>query len=287
MKQIKVVVVDDSPFSVELISNILKDKGFQVAGSAQCLKEAVDAVSKLKPDLVTMDIAMPGADGIECTEAIRRVDPNIRVIIISSMMDDEIVRRAKKAGVSGYVQKPVDAEELALQIGRIMADESLYIELERLYYDAFKESTNITINKLFHETPVFREEQNVNNEKISRGFSVVMGIIGRYGGRMLLDMSDETARNLAACFNREQNSNNEATVNVLVELSNIIAGNACSMLNHMNSLFGFRVAPPTAVYGESVKISKAELSTVSSVIGKTSFGDIYLNIGFSRSENHE
>lgn len=287
MKKINVLIVDDSHFSVEMIGNILKDQGFHVAGSACCLKEAVAAAAELKPDLITMDMTMPGGNGIECTEAIRKIYPDIKIIMISSMMDDEIVRKAKKAGISGYTQKPVDAEELVLLINRVMADEALFEELDGLYFNAFKESMIIAMNKFFKETPEFREEQNINSEKTSRGFSVVMGIIGKYGGRMILDMSGETARKLACRLERERECDNETIVNVLAEISNIIAGNACSMLNQRNSLFGFRVAPPTAIYGESVRISKAELSTVSSVIGNTSFGDIYINIGFSRSENHE
>ena len=67
----------------------------------------METVSRLKPDLVTMDMTMPGADGIECIQAIRTVDPDVKVIIVSSMMDDEIVRRAQKAKISGYVQKPI------------------------------------------------------------------------------------------------------------------------------------------------------------------------------------
>lgn len=287
MKEIKIVVVDDSAFSVGMISNILAAKGFNVVGSANGLKEAVEAVTALKPDLVTMDMTMPGADGIECTKAIHKIDPNIKVIIVSSMMDDEIVHRANRVKISGYVQKPVDAEELALMVNRVMADVELYEELEGFYFDAFKESITITMNRFFKETPVFKDETSVNDEKQSRGFSVVMGIIGKYGGRMLLDMSSETARRIAGYLIKEEELNNDLIVNVIAELSNIIAGNACSMINKTNSLFGFRVAPPTAVYGESIKISRAELSSVTSVIAETTFGEIYMNIGFSRSESNE
>lgn len=287
MKEIKVVVVDDSPFSVGMISNILTAKGFNVVGSANGLEEAVKAVTSLKPDLVTMDMTMPGADGIECTKAIHKIDPDIKVIIISSMMDDEIVHRAKKVKTSGYVQKPVDAEELALLINRVMSDVELYEELDGFYFDAFKESIGITMNRFFKEVPGFRNETKVNNEKQSRGFSIVMGIIGKYGGRMLLDMSNETARKIAGYLIKEEELNNDLIVNVIAEISNIIAGNACSMINKTNNLFGFRVAPPTAVYGESIKISRAELSSVTSVIAETTFGEIYMNIGFSRSESNE
>jgi hypothetical protein len=59
------------------------------------------------------------------------------------------------------------------------------------------------------------------------------------------------------------------------------------MINRTNCLFGFRVAPPTTVYGDAVKISRAELTTVSSVVVDTTFGEIYMNIGFSRSGCHE
>jgi DNA-binding NarL/FixJ family response regulator len=287
VKEIKVVVVDDSPFSVGMISNMLTEKGFNVVGSANGLSEAVEAITSLRPDLVTMDMTMPGADGIECTKAIHKIDPNIKVIIVSSMMDDEIVHKAKKVKISGYIQKPVDEEELALLINRVMADIELYEELNGIYFNAFKESLTITMNRFFKETPQFRAETQVNNEKRSRGFSVVMGVIGKYGGRMLLDMSKETARNVAGYLIKEEELNSDLIVNVISEISNIIAGNACSMINKTNSLFGFRVAPPTAVYGESIKISRAELSSVTSVIAETSFGEIYMNIGFSRSESNE
>ena len=287
MKEIKVLIVDDSPFSVGMISNILTGEGFNVVGSANCLKEAETAVLELKPDLVTMDMIMPGADGIACTEAIHKIDPSIKVIIVSSMMDDEIVRRAKKVKVAGYIQKPVDADEIALLIKRVMADEELFDELDDLYYDTFKESLAITLSKFFKEAPEFRQELKVNDEKQSRGFTVVMGIIGKYGGRMLLDMSAETARNMAVYLVKEEEPNCDIVVNVIAEISNIISGNACSMINNTNNIFGLRVSPPTTVYGESIKISKAELDSVSSLIAETSFGDLYLNIGFSRSESHE
>ncbi|HYE67292.1 MAG TPA: response regulator [Anaerovoracaceae bacterium] len=287
MKEIKVLIVDDSPFSVGMISNILTNEGFRVVGSANCLKEAEAAVIELKPDLVTMDMIMPGADGIMCTEAIHKIDPNIKVIIVSSMMDDEIVRRAKKVKVAGYIQKPVDADEIALLIKRVMAEEELFDELDDIYYGAFKESLIITLNKFFKEVPEFREELKVNDEKQSRGFTVVMGIIGKYGGRMLLDMSGETARSMAVYLIKEEELNSDIVINVIAEISNIISGNACSMINKTNNIFGLRVSPPTTVYGESIKISKAELDSLSSVIAETSFGDLYMNIGFSRSQSHE
>lgn len=284
MKEIKVVVVDDSIFSVTMISNILVENGFNVVGSAGCLKEAVEAVSTLNPDVVTMDMTMPGADGIECTKAIREINPDVKVIIVSSMMDEEIMRSAKKVKTSGYIQKPVDGEELALLINRIMADKEVFIELETLYYTAFKEAMTDSFNKFFKSVPRYEAEENINVEQTSRGISVVMGIIGKYGGRMILDMSNETAKNITMSLLKKDSLTKDDTVNVMGEIANIIAGNACSLMNKSNKLFGLRVAPPTVVSGESIQISKSELDTVSSVKAETVFGEVYMNVGFNRGE---
>lgn len=284
MREINVVVVDDSPFSIAMISNILTSNGFNVVGSANGLEEAVEAVKNLNPDVVTMDITMPGADGIECTNAIHKINPKQKVVIVSSMMDDEIMRRAKKAKVSGYVQKPVDAEELTLAINRIVADEELFIELDGIYTDVFKEALTDSFNKLFKTVPTYTQQAQDNDAQVSRGISVVIGIIGKYSGRMILDMSNETARNMAGTMMHSDALPDEYIVNIMGEVSNIVAGNACSLMNKTNKLFGLRVAPPTIVYGESIKISKSDFDTVFSVTAESSFGEIFMNAGFNRGE---
>lgn len=284
MKEINIVVVDDSPFSVAMISNILTSNGFNVVGTANGLDEAVEAVKTLKPDVVTMDITMPGADGIECTNAIHKFNPKQKVVIVSSMMDEEIVRRAKKAKISGFVQKPVDAEELTLVINRIMADEELFIELDSLYTTVFKEALTDSFNKLFKSVPEFKTEAKNNKAQVSRGISVVIGIIGKYSGRMILDMSNETARNMAGTMMNSAELPDEYIVNIVGEVSNIVAGNASSLMNKTNKLFGLRVAPPTIVYGEAIKISKSDFDTVFSVTAVSSFGEIFMNVGFNRGD---
>jgi DNA-binding NarL/FixJ family response regulator len=282
MKEIKIVVVDDSPFSVAMLTNMLGESGFNVVGSANNLKEAVDAVVEFHPDVVTMDMTMQGTNGIECTKAIHLINPNIKVVIVSSMMDEEIERDARKVKISGYVQKPVDSEELSLVINRIMANEELFTELEGLYYTVFKETLTDTCNKLFKSVPDFQEEDNSNKEQVSRGLSVVIGIIGKYGGRMILDMSYDSAKGIADHLLKKDCQNKQEIINTIAEISNIIAGNACSLLNKNNKLLGLRVAPPTVVYGESLNISKSELDSLASTKAETNFGELYMSIGFKR-----
>lgn len=282
MDDIKIVVVDDSPFSIMLITDILTQAGYNVVGSAGTLEEVKTVVDDLRPDLVTMDMTLPGTDGLECTRAIHSIDPNIKVIVISSMMDDEIVQQAKKNNVSGYVQKPVDSEELILMIKRTMSNEELYKELSLMYYSAFKESFCDTFNKLTKTIPEFKEKTNSDDAHHSQGICVVIGIIGKYSGRMLFDVSFESAEKIGECLLRRPPKNADELFLVMGEFSNIVSGAACSIINRKNKVYGLRVAPPTIFHGESITISKGHLDITTSALADTAFGPIYVNIGFIR-----
>jgi DNA-binding NarL/FixJ family response regulator len=282
MKEVRVVIVDDSPFSIAIIRDILTDNGFTVVGEAGSLEEVKQVIDEVRPDVVTMDMTIPGTDGLECTRAIHDIDPNIKVIIVSSMMDDEIVRKAKKNNVSGYIQKPADAEELTLLINRIMASEELYKELEGMYYTVFKEAFIDNLNRMLKTVAEFDAEDTANEELTSRGISVVMGVIGKYSGRLIFDMSYETAEKISAAVLKRDVKGKQEVLNVMGEFTNIVAGNACSVINRKNKLFGLRVAPPTIFHGESINISKAELDTTTATVAHTSYGEIYMNIGFKR-----
>lgn len=284
MKDVKILIVDDSPFQIALLRDTLTESGFDVVGEAKSLEEVIEEVNKEKPDLVTMDMTIPGTDGFECTRAIHKINKDIKVIIVSSMMDEELVRKAKKTRVSGYIQKPVDSEELTLLINRVMADEELYLELESVYSKMFKEAVLNLFNKLTKTVPEITDESNDDLAIHSEGISIVMGITGKYSGRLILDMSFETANKLAAVLLKRDPENDEELLNVMSEIANMSAGNACSMINKKNKLFGLRVAPPTTFHGESINISKAELENTYSANVKSQFGDLSINIGFKRGD---
>lgn len=284
MKQTKIVIVDDSPFQITILSDLLTDSGFEVLGSASSLEETIEAVQNLKPDLVTMDMTIPGTDGLECTRAIHKIDPTIKVIVVSSMMDEEIIKQAKKNHVSGYIQKPVDKEDLTLLINRIMASEEVFLELKSFYSKAFKESFLDIFNKLTKTVPEFTNENFINEEHHSRGVSIVLGIIGKYAGRIIFDLSPETAEGFAKALLRRDPKDTEEMLNVMGEISNMTSGNVCSMINKKNKLFGLRIAPPTVFHGESIGITKGDLEINYTATAKTKFGEIGINIGFKRGE---
>ncbi|NLK94826.1 MAG: response regulator [Clostridiales bacterium] len=284
MGKVKVMIVDDSPFQIALLKEALEENGFEVVGEAKSLEEVTSQVAKVKPDIVTMDMTIPGTDGFECSKAIFNIDDKIKIVFVSSMMDDELIRRAKKEGISGYIQKPVDSEDLALLINRVMDDESNYDELKGLYPGIFREAILNVYNKLLKIVPEIINENYDNGLIESQGVSIVMGITGKYSGRVLLDMSNETAEKLAEALLNKKITDEEQILNVITEIANMYAGNACSMVNKKNKIFGLRVAPPTTFYGESINVCNAELENMYTTKVKTQYGELLINVGFRRGE---
>jgi DNA-binding NarL/FixJ family response regulator len=283
MDKIKIVIVDDSPFSIAFLRDILEEKGYEVVGEAGTLEEVKEVVKEKKPTLVTMDMTLPGTDGLECTRAIHEIDKNIKVIVVSSMMDEEIVSEAKLNKVSAYIQKPVDPEELVTAINRVMASEELFTLLETEAFPVFKEALLDGMNRMTKTLINYKDEFISNKEYESRGMTVIIGIIGKFSGRMLIDLSKETASNIAGSLLRREPKNKDEIIAAISEFANIISGNACSILNRKNKSFGFRVAPPSVLYGDSVFVSAPNFKTTTA-IADTNFGELLLNAGFTRGD---
>lgn len=283
MEETRIVIVDDSSFAITFVKDILLSNGFKVVGQASSLEEVKEVVAKTKPDLVTMDMTLPGTDGLECTRAVHEIDQNIKVIIVSSMMDDELVKQAQENKASAYIQKPVDADELVTAINRVMATEELYQCLLDEYSDIFKEALLDGVNKMTKTLLAYTQEYTTNKEHESEGMTIIVGIIGKFSGRMLLDFSKETATKLAGAILQREPKNDDEMTGALGEFANIVSGNACSLLNRKYKALGLRVAPPSILRGDSVLIAASIFDTITA-ISETSYGRLLLNVGFQRSE---
>lgn len=195
-----------------------------------------------------MDMTLPGTDGLECTRAVHEIDGNIKVIVISSMMDDEIIKQAKDNKVSAYIQKPVDADELMTAITRVMALEELYELLENEYFSIFKEALLDGLNRMTKTLLTYGDEHTSRKEHKSEGITI---IIGKFSGRMLLDLSKESADKVATALLRRSPKNSDEMIAALGEFTNIVSGNACSLLNKKIRLLDFE-CPPQLFYMETV-----------------------------------
>lgn len=108
----KVLVVDDAAFMRVSIKNSLTKNGFEVVGEAENGQVAVQKYQELQPDIVTMDITMPELDGLGALKAIIKVDPAARVVMVSAMGQEAMVRDAVMSGAKGFIVKPFKEEAI-------------------------------------------------------------------------------------------------------------------------------------------------------------------------------
>jgi DNA-binding NarL/FixJ family response regulator len=122
MSQIKILIADDHTLVREGIGAVLRlYDDVEVVGEASDGKEAIDKTEKVKPDIVLMDISMPGLGGLEATLEIKKRFPDVKVLILTQYDDVEYVDRMLKAGVSGYILKSAIGSELISAIRSVVA----------------------------------------------------------------------------------------------------------------------------------------------------------------------
>lgn len=126
MSKQRILIVDDHEV-VRLGLKALIDRApqFEVIGEAGTAKEALEQVSRYQPDVVLMDIRLPGASGIEACEEISRNYPNVKVIMLTSYAEDEMLFSAIRAGASGYLLKQIAGDELIHAIEAVSRGEAL------------------------------------------------------------------------------------------------------------------------------------------------------------------
>ena len=110
----RVLIVDDSMFVTKQIGQILTSEGFEVVGTAGDGEQGVEKYKELFPnvDFVTMDITMPKMDGVTALEKIVAFDPEARVIMVSALGKQDLVKDALIKGAKNYIVKPLDREKV-------------------------------------------------------------------------------------------------------------------------------------------------------------------------------
>lgn len=121
--KMKVLLVDDSELMRGAFRLFLRQAGFEVAGEATDGAEAVDMATRLRPDVVLMDISMKGMNGIEATAEIRRRGLDAKVVIVTLHDDAEFATRALGAGATAYVVKDNVGEELEQALSSVLRGE--------------------------------------------------------------------------------------------------------------------------------------------------------------------
>ncbi len=126
MKKQRIVLVDDHEVvRLGLKSLLERHPQFDVVGEAGSAREALEQVESLKPDVVVMDIRLPGTSGIDACEQIVNQFPNTKVLMLTSYAEDEMLFSAIRAGASGYVLKQIGSEDLIKAIESVGRGEAL------------------------------------------------------------------------------------------------------------------------------------------------------------------
>jgi DNA-binding NarL/FixJ family response regulator len=108
------VLADDHRLMLEVLRVTLEEDGdFDVVGTARSAAEALRVVASTKPDVVVLDVRMPGSDGLSCLQQLKERDPELTVVILSAIEEPRIAQRALRLGASAFVKKQVDPRDLA------------------------------------------------------------------------------------------------------------------------------------------------------------------------------
>ena len=121
IKEIKIILVDDHKLLRDGLRNIIeKRSNMHIIGEASDGREAIKIASELLPNVIVMDVAMPGLNGIEAARQIHKTQPDIKIIGLSMHSGKQFIQGMFKAGAFGYLLKDGDADELITAISTVM-----------------------------------------------------------------------------------------------------------------------------------------------------------------------
>jgi DNA-binding NarL/FixJ family response regulator len=187
MSKTRVLLVDDrAVVRLGLMTLINDQPDLEVVGEAGTAAEALRAVERLSPQVVLMDIRMPGEGGIEATRQITSRFPAVRVVMLTSFADDELLMRAIAAGAAGYVLKQVGNEELLRAVKAAAQGEAL-----------LDSSTTARLLSRVRETER-KSEEDAFRDLSDRELDVLVQVArGKTNGEIgqQLNLSEKTVRN--------------------------------------------------------------------------------------------
>ena len=108
----RIIVVDDHPLTRDALASLLESGGFDVVGEAADGTEAIDLVEELQPDLVLLDLSMPGLDGLAALPRLRSAAPDCEVVVLTASGTEENLLAAIRAGAAGYLLKSEPPERI-------------------------------------------------------------------------------------------------------------------------------------------------------------------------------
>lgn len=287
MEKVKVMIVDDSKISCAMLAGSLKKTNFEVCATAKNAAEAVQFYAERKPAVVTMDMNLPDADGIECSRRIRAIDPDAKIVMISAMKDASLVAKGREAGISAFLQKPINTNDLIdtlmilcqSKVGKVAV-------LRESYAKPFARALQQGLFSLIGVHSEVEVELDERHFLDVSGIAVIIGLTGYPVGRAIVSMEAETMRKFSMIMMDKENiedvTEEEASESV-EESANIIVGRGVSNINDVFKDKEMRITPPGTICGSNIRIASPKLTTFC-IVAKTRIGDISMNVGFAEGD---
>ena len=284
MEKVKVMIVDDSKVSRAILSSHLAKTNFEVVAMAKDAAEALQLYQEFNPEIVTMDMNLPDADGIECSKKIRAFDPSAKIVMISAMRDANLVSRGREVGIGAFLQKPVSPNEIIETLMMLCQEKVSRVALLRDSY------ATVFANALSHgilDMIGIKASPKIENydKKFLEvdGVAVIIGLTGSPTGRAIGYMSSETMKTFARTMLGTDNLTDDEITDAVEEATNIIVGRGVSNINDVFRDKILRITPPGTICGNGIRIASPKLTTFKITI-TTNFGDICVNVGFAEGD---
>ena len=198
----RIIICDDQAIIRDGLELLLKlERDIEIVGLAQDGAEAVDLSAAKSPDLVLMDLKMPGMNGVESTRRIRAQNPRVKILVLTTYDDDEWVFDAIRAGASGYLLKDTPREKVVEAIRGTVAGKSFVDPavagkvLDQVAHEQIKPSTGITDKLSEREVDVLRLlARGLSNKDIASQLHLSEGTVRNHVSAIFakLDVMDRT-----------------------------------------------------------------------------------------------
>lgn len=171
MQKLSILIVDDEKSQRKLLSDFLRSEGYTVT-EAENGEKAIKTVSTGHVDLILLDYKMPGMDGVQVLKEVKRINPEIDVVIITAYGTIETAVEAIKAGAIDYITKPVELDEVLLIISRVIERQKLIRENERLKEELGQQA--VTTERIIHKSQKMNELIDVARRVASSQASILI-----------------------------------------------------------------------------------------------------------------
>lgn len=138
----KMYIVEDDDNIINILERIIEDKNLgQIVGKSNDGKKGLEEILLLKPDIVLVDLLMPGMDGISLTRKVKALEPNIQYIMISQVSSKDMIAKAYESGIEYYISKPINAIEVETVIKKVKEKMNMKQKLDTIQ-SLFSEESN-------------------------------------------------------------------------------------------------------------------------------------------------